>query len=133
MIEGRTALYKGFLVIMHPYPKLGMTAYRNPEYYRNDVSSYEAVPGADISVMIDDAGDYGEFTPEQFEMLAGATAAVPVVDVCIGCGQQFPAEMLLYEGVEPVVFDPRCRICFIKQAQDIYGAEGVVLPESFRN
>ena len=131
-MEGRTALYKGFMVIMHPYPKRGTTAYRNPEYYRGGTSSYEAVPGADVTSTIDDAEDYGEFTSEQFEMLAGAAAAVPAVDTCVGCGQQFPAEMLMYDGIEPVVFDPRCHICMIKQAQDIYGAEDVILPESWR-
>ena len=121
MIEGRTGLYKRFLVIIHPYPKRGMTAYRNPEFYRGGTSSYEAVPGADITTIIDDAEDYGEFTPEQFEMLAGATAAVPTADTCVGCGQEFPAEMLLYEGIEPAVFDPRCNICMIKHVQDIAG------------
>ena len=132
MIEGRTGLYRSFMIIIHPYPKRGMTAYRNPEFYRSGTSSYEAVPGADIAIMIDDAEDYGEFTSEQFEMLAGATAAVPVVDTCVGCGQEFPVEMLMYEGVEPIVFDPRCHICMIKQVQDIAGPENVILPESWR-
>lgn len=132
MMEGRTGLYKGFMIIIHPYPKRGMTAYRNPEYYRGGTSSYEAVPGADITTIIDDAEDYGEFTSEQFEMLAGATSAVPVVDTCVGCGQEFPAEMLMYEGVEPIVFDPRCNICLVKQAQDRFGPEDVILPESWR-
>ncbi len=133
MIEGRTALYRGFMVIMHPYPKLGMTAYRNPEYYRGGTSSYEADPGADIAILIDDAGDHGDFTSEQFEVLAGRQAAVPTIDTCVGCGQEFHAELLMYEGVEPIVYDPRCNICMIKQAQDIYGPRNVILPESWRN
>lgn len=132
MIRGRTALYKGFMIIMHPYPRMGMTAYRNPEYYNNGISSYEAVPGADIITMIDDAGDYGEFTQEQFDELAGTTADVPTVDVCVGCGQEFPAELLMYEGVEPIVFDPRCNVCMTKQMQDKYGAENVILPSTDR-
>ena len=121
MMEDRTALYRGFMIIIHPYPKLGMTAYRNPEYYHGGTTSYEAVAGADITIMIDDARDYGDFTQEQFDALAGGTADIPTIDTCVGCGQQFLAEMLSYEGVEPVVFDPRCRICMIKQAQDIRG------------
>ncbi len=131
-IEGRTAFYKGFMIIMHPYPKLGMTAYRSPGYRSDGVSSYEAVPGADIAVMIDDAEDHGEFTSEQFEVLAGSKATIPVVDTCVGCGQEFPAELLMYEGVEPILFDPRCNICLIKQAQDTFGPEDVILPESWR-
>lgn len=133
MIQGRTALYEGFMVVIHPYPKLGMTAYRNPEYYHNGISSYEAVPGADLAIMIDDAGDYGEFTQEQFDELAGSTADIPTIDTCVGCGNEFVAQELLYEGIEPLVFDPRCRICMIKQVQDIAGPENVQLPESFRN
>ena len=133
MITGRTAFYKGFLVIINPYPGLGMTAYRNPEYYSNNVSSYVAVPGADIGIMIDEAGDYGEFTQEQFDEIAEGTDRVPIIDVCVGCGMESPADLLMYEGVEPVVFDPRCKICLIKQIQDRFGAENVILPDEFRN
>lgn len=133
MITGRTALYNGFMIIIHPYPKLGMTAFRNPEYYHNDVSSYVADPGVDISNMIGDAGDYGDFTQGQFAELAGSTADVPTFDTCVGCGMEGPADIFFYEGVEPIVYDPRCNVCMIKQAQDIYGTENVILPESYRN
>lgn len=133
MVEGRTALYKNFMIIIHPYPRRGMTAYRNPEYYHNAIRSYEAVRGADIAVIIDDAGDYGEFTAEQFAELTGSTSDVPTVDTCVGCGQEFPADVLSYEGVEPVVFDPRCNICLIKQIQDKFGPENVILGEDWLN
>lgn len=125
MIEGRTALYKGFMVVILPS---GMKAYRNPEYFSNGITSYEVPTDTDISNVIDDAGDYGEFTADQFAELAGATANVPIVDTCVGCRQQFPAEMLSYEGVEPIVYSPRCHICLIKQAQNRFGAENVILP-----
>ena len=133
MIEGRTALYRGFMIIIHPYPKRGMTAYRSKEFYLRNITSYVAQPGIDITDMMDDANDYGEFTTEHFSELVGSTDLLPIVDICVGCGQEFLAQELLYEGVEPIVFDPRCRICMIKQAQDTFGAENVILPESYRN
>lgn len=133
VIEGRTALYRGFMVIMHPYPKRGMTAYRSLVYYNSGTSSYEAAPGEDIATIIDDANDHGELTEEQFEELAGASANLPEIDLCIGCGQEHPAEEMYYEGVEPIVFDPRCHICMVKQAQDVMGPENVILPEGWRN
>lgn len=49
-------------------------------------------------------------------------------DTCVGCGKEFVAYELLYEGVEPDVHSPRCRWCTIKQAQEIYGVENVLLP-----
>ncbi len=130
MIEGRTALYKGFMVVIHPS---GMEAYRSTDFFSSNITSYIVPPDTDITTLIDDAEDHGDFTQEQFEELAGASALIPIVDVCVGCGQDFPAEMLLYEGVEPVVYAPRCHICQIKQMQDKFGAENVILGEEFTN
>ncbi len=130
MIEGRTGLYKGFMIVIH---SRGMDAYRSVYFFNSGTISYLAPPNVDITTLIDNNEDHGDFTQEQFEELAGASADVPVVDVCVGCGQDFPAEMLMYEGIEPVVFAPRCRICLIKQIQDEYGAENVILPEEFTN
>ena len=110
-----------------------MSAYRNPEYYQAPMPSYEVSEGVDITLRILEAEDFGEFTQEQFEALGGEMYPMATSDVCVGCGQTFPAEMLMYEGVEPIVYEPRCNICLIKQAQDIYGPEDVILPEEFRN
>jgi len=54
-------------------------------------------------------------------------------DICVGCGQEFNPEELFYEGVEPDVRSPRCRICVIKQAQDIFGPENVDLGPEWEN
>ncbi len=132
MITGRTAFYRGFLVIIHPYPKRGMTAYRNPEYFNAGMASYEVGPGVDISDVIISLGDHGDFSQEEFDELSEGTSRVPIVDTCVGCGVEFPADELMYEGIEPIVFDPRCHICIIKQAQDRFGPENVILPDSWR-
>ena len=128
MTGDRTVLYRGFMVIIHSYPQLGMSAYRNAEYYNKNTPSYKSAPGEDIAILIDELNDHGDFT----EIEEGKDF-VPIIDTCVGCGQEFPSNVLLYEGIEPIVFEPRCRICLIKQAQDRFGADNVILPESYRN
>ena len=130
MNEIRSALYRGFMVIIR---QDGMKAYRNPEYFSNNISSYEVPQDTDISFVIDEAEDDGDFSLDMFNEVAGESQYLGMTDVCIGCGQEFPVEMLLYEGVEPLVFAPRCNICTIKNVQDIAGAENVILPEKWRN
>jgi hypothetical protein len=52
---------------------------------------------------------------------------IPETDKCIGCGNESPAELLFYEGVEPNVHSPRYKWCLIKEAQELYGQENVIL------
>jgi len=126
---GRTALFQGYLIVI---TLNSMKAYRNKELFNNDLPSCEVGKEIDITLNIKE-GDYGEFTPEIFNEVAGDSQYLGETDICVGCGQEFPVGMLLYEGVEPIVFAPRCNICTIKQVQDIAGAENVILPESWRN
>ena len=133
MITGRAAFYRGFLVDIQSYPQLGMSAYRNLEYYLDGITSYTSRPGEDIADVIDFTGDRGDFSQEEFERVAAGKQNVPVIDTCVGCGAVYPAELLMYEGVEPLVFDPRCKVCVIKHMQDQFGSENVILPTDYRN
>lgn len=128
MIQDRTALYQGFLIDIFPS---GMNAYRNEQFLMSDTPSYKVGKDTDITFEIGD--DYGNFTPDEFDRVAGSTQYLGESDVCVGCGQQFPVGMLMYEGVEPIVFSPRCSICMIKQVQDVAGPENVILPPEWRN
>lgn len=49
-------------------------------------------------------------------------------DKCTKCGKEFPQYELLYDGVEPDIHSPMCRMCTIKDAQERYGAENVIIP-----
>jgi len=53
-------LYKGFLIV--EYSETDVKAYRSREYYAGNIASYEASSQANISQMIDDAEDQGDFT-----------------------------------------------------------------------
>ncbi len=127
----RAVLYRGFMVLVNP--DRGMRAYRSPLYYKGDMVTYEVPLNEDISNKIDEMDDRGEFTEETLREVAGDRADFPEVDICVGCGDEFDVHELYYEGVEPVVFAPRCRVCLIKQAQDIAGKENVDLGPSWNN
>ena len=131
MIGGRIALNKQWLIVEDPDGII--KAYRSPWNYHNNTPSMSSFTWPDINAMITEANEHGDFTDELFVETVGETRFPPTVDICVGCGQEFPAEELLYEGMEPVVHSARCRICMIKQAQDIFGPENVILPESYRN
>lgn len=48
-------------------------------------------------------------------------------DTCVGCGKQFVVFELFYEGVEPDVHSPKCKWCLIKEMQEKFGVENVIL------
>lgn len=50
-------------------------------------------------------------------------------DECVRCGKTFTTYELLYEGVEPDCHDPKCHWCIIKDAQEKYGVQNVILSE----
>ncbi len=60
-------LYKGFLIAK--YSETDVRAYRNREYYTSDTTSYEASSQALLSQLIDDAGDQGDFTEQEYNAL----------------------------------------------------------------
>ena len=131
MIEGRVALNKQWLLVEHPDGII--KAYRNPDDYGKDLPSMSALTWPNINAMVIEVDEYGGFTEEILEQTVGETRFPPPVEVCVGCGQEFPATELSYEGVEPVVHSGRCHLCIILQAQGIYGPENVILPDSYRN
>ena len=53
-------LYEGFLIV--EYSETDVRAYRSREYYAGNTTSYETTSQANISQMIDVAGDEGDFT-----------------------------------------------------------------------
>ncbi len=71
MIEGRLGIYKRFMIVEHPEGHV--VAYRSPEYYRSGITSYQTTSRDNISLMIDEAEDYGEFTDEQYAELASVS------------------------------------------------------------
>ena len=130
MQEGRVALYRQWLVIEDPDNII--KAYTTPENYRANRPVLSAYTWPGINVMIDQATGVGEFTSESLEQTLGDTRFPPPVDVCVSCGEEFPSGELMYDGVEPTVHSGLCHICVIGQAQNIYGPENVILPESWR-
>ncbi len=48
-------------------------------------------------------------------------------DTCVKCDKELVQYELLYEGVEPDIHSPMCRDCTIKEAQELYGPENVLL------
>ena len=49
-------------------------------------------------------------------------------DICVKRGQEFPPQMLYYDGVEPDTHNPMCYWCMIKDTQERFGPENVRLP-----
>ena len=60
-------LYEGFLITDDQ--EGNVKAYRNREYYAGNTTSYEASSPADIRLMIDEAGDHGDFTEAEYYIL----------------------------------------------------------------
>ncbi len=65
----RKRLHKGFLIVDD---MMGgeFEAYRSKEYYYGGIITYTAIYASDMDTIIDEAGEYGEFTLEQFDELA---------------------------------------------------------------
>jgi len=131
MIEGRIALKKQWLLVEDPDGII--KAYRNPANLGGCIPSMTSFTWPYINAMVIEADEYGEFTEDLFRETVGETRFPPPIDVCVGCGQEYPAGQLYFEGTEPIVHSGRCYICMVKQAQDLYGVENVELPNSFRN
>ncbi len=60
-------LYKGFLIVT--YSETDVKAYRNREFYARNIKSYETSSLAYISQIINDAGEEGDFTDEEYGKL----------------------------------------------------------------
>ena len=131
MIEGRVAVYNQWLIIEDPDGVI--KAFKNPWSYRNNVPTLSGFTWPEINSKITETSEVGDFIDELLDETVGETRFPPEIDICVGCGQEFPSFELSYEGVEPVVHSPRCHNCMIKQMQDVYGPEDVILPESYRN
>ncbi len=58
------SMYNGFLITDDS--ESNVKAYRNGIYYAGNVTSYEASSPANIGLMIDEAGDQGYFTVEEY-------------------------------------------------------------------
>ena len=54
------SLYEGFLIA--DYQENNVKAYRNRAFYAGNTTSYETSSPANIKLMIDEAGDHGDFT-----------------------------------------------------------------------
>ncbi len=61
------ALYKGFLIA--DYQEDNVKAYRNRDYYAGNTTSYETSSPANIKQMIDEAGDQGDFSGLEYNVL----------------------------------------------------------------
>ncbi len=48
-------------------------AYRNMSFYHSNIVTYTATYASQMDTIIDEAGEYGEFTLEQFDELAGTS------------------------------------------------------------
>lgn len=57
-------LYEGFLIAKHS--ETDVKAYRSRTFYAGNTTSYETTSQAFITQMIDDAGDHGDFTDEEY-------------------------------------------------------------------
>ncbi len=72
------SLYEGFLIA--DYQEDNVKAYRNRAYYAGNTTSYETSSLANIKLMIDDAGDHGDFAEQEYntvmQMLGRATINV---------------------------------------------------------
>ena len=55
------------------------------------------------------------------------------VDKCTRCGNEYPADELFYEGVKPDISNPKCRWCIIKEAQEKWGVNNVILNSPSNN
>lgn len=55
------------------------------------------------------------------------------MDKCIKCGNEFPSDELYYDGVEPDIHSPTCWYCMVKELQELYGVDNVILPSSMLN
>ena len=70
-------LYEGFLIV--EYSETDVKAYRSRQYYAGNTTSYETTSQANISQMIDDAGDEGDFTDvEYYELMQTLGRAGPI-------------------------------------------------------
>ncbi len=58
------SMYSGFLITDDQ--ESNVKAYRNRAYYAGNTTSYEASSPANIGLMIDEAGDHGDFTVEGY-------------------------------------------------------------------
>ena len=60
-------LYEGFLIV--EYSGTDVRAYRSREYYGNNITSYESKGQAFVTLMIDNAGDFGDFSEVDYNVL----------------------------------------------------------------
>ena len=58
------SMYNGFLITDDS--ETNVKAYRNREYYAGNLTSYEAASPANIGLLIDEVGDHGDFTVEEY-------------------------------------------------------------------
>ncbi len=60
-------LYEGFLIADYQEDKV--KAYRSREFYAGNTTSYETSSPANIKLMIDEAGDHGDFDDAEYRKL----------------------------------------------------------------
>lgn len=66
-MEVAFTLYKGFLIA--EYSETDVRAYRCSAYYAGNTTSYETSSQAFITEMIDEVGDEGDFTEQEYNTL----------------------------------------------------------------
>lgn len=66
-MEVEFSLYEGFLIV--DYQEDNVKAYRNRAFYAGNTTSYETSSPANIKLMIDEAGDEGDFTEHEYHKL----------------------------------------------------------------
>lgn len=95
-------LYEGFLIA--DYRDGSVKAYRNREFYAGNTTSYETSSPASIRLMIDEAGDHGDFTAEEYDeimqILGRETVMVGDLPIPEPAVRQWGFKPTLDEGIE---------------------------------
>ena len=98
--------YRGFLIV--EYSETDVKAYRDRDYYARDIASYKSASQADISRLIDSAGDYGGFTDaEYYELMRilGRAEYVPTQAQAQPVEPEYPTHIMdrvrQHIGLEP--------------------------------
>ncbi len=145
----RKRLHRGFLIVDD---MMGgeFKAYRNSVFFHSDIPTYTATSASQIDTIIDEAGEFGEFTVEQFDEITGtseqkqdelaiacynvmATHGIAVYyDIVVRMVQDRYTELQTTEGKVLSVLNRRTDL-FVKQEVGVYWltgkSEGTTYPE----